>query len=521
MVGTTDKLSSNEYSNERTEWHRLMMPTRLIPVVFAFLAFTAVLAITSGYGPGLDPDSMAYAGAATSLSHGRGLQVPLGKWEQPDSTVELTLWPPAFPAAMAIPQSLGVSPNLSARLVLAASAAATLALTGLILGGALSIPALVVALTVILITPSFVAVHLSVLSEPLFIAALALTLFSMVRGRPVTAAAGATLAVMTRYAGAAAAIATAIWFLFFDRGDLKRRFARAAISSAPAALAFTLWLIHNSQVKVVQSGIAVGYHGGIASTLREGIETILSWVAPGATVAAAGFIAFIALVALAAASFAGLRRNARHVGVTDAGAPRVPAASAVLLASYLAVLICSRLFVGGAIRFDARILSPAIFLLEAVLIPLVASSFAGRARILQSVGAVAVTAWMAAAIAAEGPVVLDSIQDGNDFAASDWRESPTIDWVEHEGKRYAIYSNWPAAIFFDAHRYAFDIPTSTNPDTLARFGEILHARGGVLAAFGESNFDYPAIDSIAAGAGLVKLYTFPDGAVWASKSAAR
>lgn len=447
--------------------------------------------------------------------------MPFGKWSAPDSSVELTAWPPAFSVAIAAAQSAGLSPRLSARLVLAASAAATIALTALILADVLSGPLLIGALALIAVTPSFIAVHLSVLSEPLFIASLALTLFAMLRGRPLVAAIGAGFAVMTRYAGASAAVGCAVWFLFFEKGGIKDRLRRAALSSAPAALAFTLWMVHNSRVRVVQSAIAVAYYPGILSTLRDGLVTLLSWVAPTAGVKTAVLVAVAVAAGLTLLLVASRQARIDPAASVHEHLRGISGPAAVLFVSYLAVLVCSRLFVGGAIRFDARILSPAIYLLEVALIPVAAAAFAGRRRAVQSAGALVAAAWMVAAVFAEGPVVLDSIEDGNDFAASDWRESETVKWIERNGRQYSIYSNWPAAVYFDAHRNAFDLPTSAESDTLARFGRLLAANYGVLAAFNERSFDYPRIDSIAAGAGLVKLQTLSDGAIWAPKRARR
>ena len=487
-----------------------------LPLAAGIVAFIAALCITSGHGPGLDPDSAAYLGAAGSLAHGDGLRVPMGKWENPDSTVELTVWPPAFSAATAVPEMMGFAPLASARLVIAAAAATTAATLAVVLAGAVNLTVLCAAMLIVLVTPSFVGVHMSVLSEPLFIASLAVTLLAMVRGRPGLAAASATLAVMTRYAGASAALGTAAWFLFFEKGAPRQRFLRAALSSAPAAVAFALWIAHNARVKVVQSAMSVEYYPGIGATLREGLGTMLAWLAPGARGAAAAVIGGAVFLSLAAAGISFFARRDARIESDETSARRISAAAAVLLTSYLAVLICSRLFIGGAIRFDARILSPAIFLIEVVAIALCGSALADRGLTWRVVASLAAVMWMVAALAADAPAVLDSIEDGNDFAASDWRESPTVEWVAREGAGHPIYTNWPAAIIFDARRNAYDIPGSTDADTLALFGRILASRKGLLAAFNERSPDYPPIDSIAAGAGLTRVREFSDGAIWAA-----
>ncbi len=482
----------------------------------AACAFALALLITSGYGPGLDPDSMAYVGAATSFARGDGLRVPMGKWESRDSTVALTVWPPAFPAAMAAAQSVGIAPLASARIVNALSAAATAAIVVAIFAGAVTPLTAVVGFIAILATPSFVVVHLNVLSEPLFLAGMLLTLYGMVSRRPKIAAAGAVAAVMTRYAGVAAGAAAAFWFLFLVDGPLRQRIRNATISAAPAALSLLLWIAHNSRVAVVQSPIRLAYHAGLSATLRQGIATVMASLAPGASEWVGILAAGILLIALGVA----LARPKRHETDAHVGddSPRiVAAATAILLLSYLGVIVASRMFVGGSIAFDARILAPAVLLGEILVIVIVASPL-GRGSIApRAVSGLLLTIWLIASLRWDGPLVRDSIEDGNDFAASDWRESPMIQWIAGHSMGQTIYTNWPAAIYFNGRRHTFDIPTTLAPDSLQLFGKMVRENRGLFAAFNTRNVDYPVSDSIAAGAGLVQIGKFDDGVVWAGK----
>lgn len=483
-------------------------------VVSAVVSFAGALFITSGYGPGLDPDSMAYVGAAKSLAHGDGLRVPMGKWEGRDSTVALTVWPPAFPVAMSIAQKLGAQPMTSARIVIALSAAATAALVFAVLGGVTGLSSAGAAVALIVATPSFVSVHLNVLSEPLFLAAMMLTLYGMVSRRPGVAATGAVAAVMTRYAGVSAGAAAAIWFLFFSNDQLRDRIRRAAIASAPAAMAFIFWIAHNARVAVVQSPIRIAYHPGITETAREGIRTLMASVAPGAagSIAIAATMVFITALGLA---FARLKRGSSTNGSGTDKLNGVAGACAVLLITYLWVIGASRMFVGGSIRFDARILSPAIMLAELSVVLLISTSSLFERRYFKPAIAVLAAIWLAASLRVNGALVSDSIEDGNDFAASDWRDSPMMEWIARNAGRKTIYTNWPAAIYFNAHRHPFDIPTTLNPDSVRLFGKAMEESGGIFAAFNTRNFDYPANDSIAAAAGLVQIREFEDGILWA------
>src|SRR4051812_46269731 len=99
-------------------------------------------------------------------------------------------------------------------------------------------------------------------------------------------------------------------------------------------------MVHNSRVKLVQSAITIGYHSGIAGTVRGGLTTLVSWIAPGAKTGVGALIAACAAGALIYGLRASRRERAakeseRGVDLTHAGL--------TLLACYLVVLILSRL----------------------------------------------------------------------------------------------------------------------------------------------------------------------------------
>ncbi|MDQ6717309.1 MAG: hypothetical protein M3Z17_03050, partial [Gemmatimonadota bacterium] len=320
--------------------------------------------------------------------------------------------------------------------------------------------------------------------------------------------------VMTRYAGVSAGAAAAFWFLILTDGPLRRRIQNAVIAAAPAALAFILWIAHNSRVAVVQSPIKISYHRGLSATFRDGLATVVAWIAPGAPLAI-GILAACVLAIAFGLALASIRSSESVAHPEERSWRDVAAGTAVLLAGYLGVIVASRMFVGGSIQFDARILAPGILLAEILIIVIVASSARRRSIVLRSAMAFLLTIWLAASLRWDGALVLDSIEDGNDLAASDWRESTMLEWIATNSASSTIYTNWPAAVYFVAHRHPFDVPTTLAPDSLELFGKMVAEKRGLFAAFNTRNFDYPASDSIAARAGLVPIQKFDDGILWA------
>ena len=83
------------------------IPRLAASLMLGALAFAGALGITSGAGPGLDPDSMSYLQAANTLAHGGALRDVQRDWASVDSTMPLAHWPPGYSVAIAGVERLG------------------------------------------------------------------------------------------------------------------------------------------------------------------------------------------------------------------------------------------------------------------------------------------------------------------------------------------------------------------------------------------------------------------------------
>src|SRR6185369_13605762 len=139
---------------------------------------------------------------------------------------------------LAIPVRLGMTPPQSARLVNALAAAVTAAVVALLVSEAASLLAGALAVLALFTMSAMHLVHLSVLSEPLFLACTALTLAAMTRHRlhPLLAGVPAAVGIMIRYAGLALVGATTLWIFADGRHPLRERVRRAGLALVPALL---------------------------------------------------------------------------------------------------------------------------------------------------------------------------------------------------------------------------------------------------------------------------------------------
>jgi hypothetical protein len=510
------------------------------------LACVIVALATASPGPGLDPDAMSYLGAAQSLVRYDVYRVPTSSWAASDSSEPLSHFPPGFSTAIAVPVSEGLSPVQSARLLIVVAAFCTWAGIVLVVSAAAGTGVGVMTGVVALATPALLNVHLSVLSEPLFLAVLVAILAGIVeiidpgprlRGRRewrgVWAASwtGPLLlaAVMLRYAGVALVGAAAIAALIGPVDPRRRwrtRIIRLVLISVPAAWALSAWLVRSVHLAGAKSVRALGLYGNLGETVREGLGTARDWLVPAGDGQWRGPVAWMlgaGAVMLAihawrrrrqcAAAVAWLRQNPE----IDAHRAAVLLRAVVLTGGvYLAFVAVSRAVADPSIPFDERILSPAILLAEIGLGVALALWWPGRGQVARVAVGFVVMAWFLASAVTSATRVQLALGDGNDFAGSDWRDSPTVAWVRAPdgGANRVLYTNWPAALYFNAGRASHDVPDVTDALTLRRFRDRLARSHGVVVAFSAPNSDVAPPDSVARVLGLRQIARFSDGSVW-------
>ena len=248
-------------------------------LVLGTLAFAVVLQITDPPAPVLDPDSVSYIGNAESLVARHEFRTPTQSWWSPDSTRPLTHFPPGFSTLIAIPTALGMPPVQASRLVNALAAFVTMTtlvllmieasapLVGLLTGAAL------------LVMSAMLEVHVSVLSEPVFLAFMSLLLATMVR-RPtqaLTMGTFAALGTLVRYVGVSLIGAAVVWSVA-QQGPIALRLRRAALALVPAVVLQGAWVLRTRRVGSTAAIRRFALYGDLQPTLTQGFGTIKAWL---------------------------------------------------------------------------------------------------------------------------------------------------------------------------------------------------------------------------------------------------
>ena len=466
--------------------------------------------------------------------------MPTTSWIAPDTSAPLTHYPPGFPTLLATPIAAGLAPLESARLIIVVAAFITWAALLLLIGEAAGTTAGVVGALAALATPAILTQYLSVLSEPSFLAAVVITVSGMTAmarassedrsaaiGWALATGLGAAAAVMLRYAGLAIVAAAATWSILLPvvaRADgWWVRIRRADLVIVPTVVALGPWLIHTRRMGAAHSVRTLGYYPGFGATALEGLHTVAKWlvpieVGPLHRPLAAACAAVVAYVAITAWQELRARQHSPDGTVVEpARRARVAiAAMASVGVVYFLFLTLSRLVADSYIPFDERLLSPLLMLAGAAFTILVAVWWRGRMRAARVGVALLLSLWFASSAFTNAKRISVARDDGGDFAGIDWRDSPTVAWVRAPtgGLHRVLYTNWPAAVYFQANRASHDIPGGLDPLTLRRFGDRLARTRGVLVGFRVPSPDAAPPDSLARTLGLREIGRFDDGAVW-------
>ncbi len=445
--------------------------------LLAVLAAAVVLASASG-GPGIIPDSVIYLEAAHNLRQGEGLSVPTWYAEAP--IAPLTHYPPLLPILLAGLSALGLQAANAAIALNAVCQALSVFLLALLVRRASGLDWLgLLAGTFLALSPRLMDVHVSVLSEPPFLALTLLCLYLLIvylrtrRRWPLgPMAAAAALAVLTRYVGVVVIGAAGLVLLAWNGRSWKRRLGDAVLFGLPAGLPLVAWLVRNKLVGGSAANRQLAFHPPQADKILGGLEAMGRWFLASYLPSPAG-IAFVGvLVVVAAATAVLLRRQApAALPLPAAGrsARELASAMGVLLLFcllYAGFLLVSIAFVDAHTPMDNRLLAPLLGPLVGLLACLVVAlpRLAARRWLMGvlALGLLALAGLQAKQLAAE----LQGRQSAEGFASRAWQRSSLLQNLATAKPSRVFYSNWPDLIHYLTGRTAYLPPVRHNPYSL-------------------------------------------------------
>ena len=398
----------------------------------------------------------------------------------------------------------GIDPIGAARWLSAALFGMTVLLVGLILKllcSSVWLPPLGSLLT--LLSVVLLNLHLTALSEPLFIVCQLACLYLLLRFLFTSemrflfcATAACALAVLTRYAGAALVAAGIAGLLLLDRNtSLHRRAAQAALFATLSCLPMLVWMAYSA----TQTGNPVdrtfGIHVPPPDFFLAGIGCPLHMDPSGSRAAGVPVACSDIGHCYVVRRFPAVCPHRPRRGITQA-AYGIRRLFLFFGMAHIAVTTLSRSFVDVAIILDDRILSPlyAPALLSALLLAAPQFKFAASRPILATICAAALATVIAADAMRTVPSLVKMHHVGRGYTGAEWRHSTLLQWLREISPATPVYSNVDSAVRFFRGTAVPGLPSrfhtkSGRPDVLydekmKQLSINLHSparRGGIFA----------------------------------------
>ncbi len=461
--------------------------TRTDAACVAGLALLATLLLgfgVSGWGLGLNADSIQYADAAAHLARldGATLTIPEG------ATRPLLVWPPLYPLALA-PLGWGFSgwPVLLHLLLFGLLPAGVfVALRRFDVARVAAVPAALIAAFGGNMTFQFG----QLLSEALFLPLelglmllLAAALRSPQRRWLVGAGLCAAACTLTRYVGQGMILSGALLLLLGSTGSWRARLARAGIFFGCAQLPVLLWLGRNwlsagtlADRDPSAEAIAWGWFFDIWRVMT-------TWFAPDYFSRWVRHPVTLASLALGGASLFALRRQ-------DSPQRALCLSCLAVAAGYLALMFAAEFGSSRAQDLDQRMLLP-VLLPAALLLGLAAGYMPGR-RLARASNALLVG--LAVLVLFKASFLMMQLQpDGSGYSGRVWQSSLAFDAPE----AVVLASNHPEAVAWQLGRPCLKTPSAQagsgrrqiDPARLAHFEAMRQGRTCWLVLFEPWSWD--------------------------------
>ncbi|MBL8165755.1 MAG: glycosyltransferase family 39 protein [Anaerolineae bacterium] len=443
-----------------------------VMLLLAVLLGMILVMLSARWGPGINPDSANYIGAARNILAGHGVTMPT-----PDGPGAYTLFAPLYPIALAL-MPIGGDPVDKALWLNLLSMAVNIALVSYLTYRCTNNRMAALAAAVLVLTAAnILRAHSLVMSEAPFITVSLLSWLFLTRyihgKRYIDLGAAALFTLLgfgLRYAGAGLVGANMLCILLLSRERWPKRLLDTVIFALISALPVYLWM----QAASSGDGVRDIFFNPIPlRQLLIGVFTYARWgFAEG--LIRAGFeqgdgLALIIIIALSLAALAlaiavwrYLRRE-RHL----------PALRAALTQNATLPLICViyavtqyPFFVLVISALDAYTYIDERQLVAAHAGVIIAGAY-GIFHVLRYLprgswlrrGVQMAVATLVVSYSVQGLVqTLDDYNDGQVFVTEHWRTAQTIEFLRDVPQEIPLYANNPEAVYLLAERTAYHMP---------------------------------------------------------------
>jgi hypothetical protein len=383
-----------------------------------------------------------------------------------------------------------------------------------------------------LVLSPMLVVHVTALSEPVFLTCILLAFWLLSRyldapatGRLLGAAAVMSLALLARYAGAAAVLTGALGILAMTPRPVTERVRSSVVYTGIAFLPMAMWMVRNMLVASSVTGRELAFHPVGRGHVWQALYTTSGWLLiPPSAPNSIRLAVWAVLGALATAVAVRAVRAATPI-------PSLVRLLALFVVTYGAFLVASISFLDANTPLDDRILLPVL----AIALVLGAYVLDGCWPALRRAPLLAggVMTLFVLLIAGHGvkaaEVAVKGYEQGWGFTSATWRQSPTLAAVARLEPDRPIYSNAPEIVYLHGRREARGLPRTRflmnqQPNQayateMQAVAETVRASCGVVVYLRNlSQQSIPGESEAGERLSLDLLTETPDGVIWGVKS---
>lgn len=455
--------------NQRKYWILFLL-------LFSLAGFIAV-AYATVWGAALSDDSYFYISPARSLLSGQGFNLT-------------AKYPPALPLILSVIGLIGVDPLISIRWLNAILFSLDIfLLAAIIFSLTKSYAFSLIGAFLTLISSTLIMVHSWAMSEALFISftlagLLIYSIFQRSESREVPFFTGLFfgLAAATRYVGISLLLAGGIFWLVEPGRSFRARVRKVLIFSLVGVAPLVAWLIHNTLTAGQPISQEFGWYPMPASQWVSFLNTIFLWFIPGRFVHGKElyWLAGSVLIVAGVLGYFIFRTRKGLVQQLYQSAGHKPVLLLLLcMASYVSILIVSRLFYSDRIPMDERLLSPLLAMGFVLLIWVFAQVWNRNRRLGYAVIGLVCAIMVITNLTRSIQMVQSYHEVGRGYASARDHISETYAYLRNRPQT-PVYSNAWVAIYFWTGRVTDPIPSSGG---VADMQEKMSQSGAYLVLF--------------------------------------
>jgi hypothetical protein len=458
----------------------------ILVIIISLCGFLSILALTSNFTIGLNPDSVAYIAAARNFSQGRGFTVlydqtgeeQLNLWlpMHDNETYHVLPWPPFYPLLLSIPLFFNLDIVEGARWISAILFGLNIFLIIFIIRKLTNSYILsIIAGLIFLSSKELIHVFTFAWSETIFFFTGFLGLYFLIRyidnlkySYLITSAILIAVTSYTRTAGVAFIVLAVIAILFFTKTKITKKILDSGIYFIISVIPALSWALWTGRINKT-SNYELIYHPPKIVDYRLFVHTSTSWFLPGRTpfiYQITAFFLFILFITIILILFVTKFKNNKNI-INNKLNLKVIFLLIIYSILHFLILLISKSFLDANVPIvDARTLSPiqiSVIIIIVLTSKIIIDLWGHKKQVkFATLSILCLLILLHIITISFGPLIKKIYYNGQLYTSSESVNSETIEELKKLPEDSVIYTNEPDAVYILTDRNPKILPAKYN-----------------------------------------------------------